>query len=82
MFGIEYKKPDQIRLVVKGKTGIPVDICQGVQIERTNLQTAWHEEADVNIVKHLSESITFETKHITITLLSLFFYYIIMWNII
>ena len=57
--------PDQHRLAVRSKNYIPVEGSQGVQLKRKNLQTA-HEEADINIVKNLSESITSETNHITI----------------
>ena len=52
-FGVQHKKTDYHRLVVRGKN---------VQIERTYLRTA-HEEADVNIVKNLPEGITSEIKH-------------------
>ena len=49
-FGVQHKKTDPFRLVLS-------EVKMIVQIERTAHRTA-HEEADVNIVKHLSESIT------------------------
>ena len=57
-FGVQHKKTDHFRLVLSGVKMI-------VQIERTAHRTA-HEEADVNIVKHLSESITYDKGQKTI----------------